>query len=255
MDGVKREKVNDQSHHNVRVFQTVDELNVAAAELIISIANKSIAARGRFVISLSGGQTPEKLYSLLAKSPWREQIEWIKTFIFWGDERYVQFDDKRNNARAAKSILLNRIDIPSRNIYFINVNLQPNMAAKEYEKDIKDFFKTESLRFDLVLLGLGENGHTASLFPRTKVIDEHVEGVRAVYVEEEKMFRVTMTAPLINQAHHILFLVAGTKKSEVVKQVLTSSFQPAHYPAQLIKPNDGVLLWFVDRDAATLISN
>ncbi len=255
MDGVKREKVNDQSHHNLRVFQTVDELNVAAAELIISIANKSIAARGRFVISLSGGQTPEKLYSLLAKSPWREQIEWIKTFIFWGDERYVQFDDKRNNARAVKSILLNRIDIPSRNIYFINVNLQPDMAAKEYEKDIKDFFKTESLRFDLVLLGLGENGHTASLFPGTKVIDEHVEGVRDVYVEEEKMFRVTMTAPLINQAHHILFLVTGTKKSEVVKQVLTSSFQPDHYPAQLIKPNDGVLQWFVDRDAATLISN
>ncbi len=238
----------------MKVFPTPDDVGVASAEFIILLAREAIAAKGRFVISLSGGQTPDRLYALLAQSPWRQQIEWMKTFIFWGDERYVRFDDKRNNAHVAQSILLKRIDIPSSNIHFINVNLQPDEAAREYENDIRNFFGTEPPRFDLVLLGLGENGHTASLFPETKVIDEQAEGVRDIYVEEEKMFRITMTAPLINQAHHILFLVTGKKKSEVLKNILTSSFQPHRYPAQLIKPRGGELQWFVDQEAASLIS-
>ena len=240
--------------YNLKIFPTADDLSISAAELIIAIAHDAITARGRFTISLSGGQTPEKLYSLLAKPPWREQIEWLKTFIFWGDERYVRFDDSHNNAHQAKSILLDNLAIPASNTYLINVNLQPNQAAMEYEKEIKTFFKNEPPRFDLVLLGLGENGHTASLFPGITVLAEQLEGVRDVYVDEEKMFRITMTAPLINLARHILFLVTGTNKSEILKKILTSSFQPDHYPAQLIKPNDGELLWFADKEAAELIS-
>jgi len=246
--------MSNTSKYNLKIFPTVDDLSIAAAELIIAIAHEAIAARGKFTISLSGGQTPEKLYSLLAKPPWREQIEWLKTFIFWGDERYVRFDDPRNNAHNATSILLHEIPIPASNTYLINVNLQPDQAAMEYEKEIKTFFKNETPRFDLVLLGLGENGHTASLFPGTTVIAEQLEGVRDVYVESEKMFRITMTAPLLNLARHILFLVTGTKKSEVLKNILTSSFQPDHYPAQLIMPKDGELQWFADKEAAVLIS-
>jgi 6-phosphogluconolactonase len=240
--------------HNIKVFQSYDELNKAAAEFIIAIAKKSIAARGRFTISLSGGQTPEKLYSLLAENPYREQIDWSRTFIFWGDERCVSLDDEQNNAHRAKELLLDKIDIPASNIYRIPVNLPPEEAAIQYQNEINSFFKDEIPHFDIILLGLGENGHTASLFPKTKVLNEPVEGVRAIYVEEEKMFRVTMTAPLINQAHNILFMVTGEKKAEILEKVLCGSYVLDIYPAQLIKPTDGNLFWFIDGDAASLIA-
>lgn len=241
--------------HNIKVFLTDDELNKAAAEFIISVAEKSIAARERFTISLSGGNSPEKLYSLLAESPFREQIDWSRTFIFWGDERCVSLDDEKNNAHRAKELLLDKIDIPESNIYRIPVNLSPEDAALKYEKEIFAFFKEEIPRFDIMLLGLGDNGHTASLFPETKVITEQAEGVRAIYVEEEKMFRVSMTAPLINRAHNILFLVTGEKKAEILAKVLYGSYLPEIYPAQLIKPVDGDLLWFIDEAAAYLIDD
>ena len=239
--------------YKLEVFNTADELSKDAAKLIITIANKAIAIRGKFTISLSGGKTPAKLYSFLAESPFCEQVQWKNTFVFWADERCVPLDDERNNAHQAKLILLDKIDIPWDNIYSIPVNLTPVEAASNYEKKLNGFFGTESPRFDLMLLGLGENGHTASLFPGTNVIDEKLKGLREVYSKEEKMFRVTMTAPLINLARHILFLVTGEKKAEILKKVLSSSYQPENYPAQLIKPVDGELLWFVDQAAASLI--
>lgn len=239
----------DQLKYFPKVFQTVDELSLAAAELIIEIAKKAVDTRGRFTISLSGGQTPNKLYSLLAKPPLRDRVEWLKTFIFWADERYVGFDDERNNAHCIKSILIDKIDIPSSNIHVINTNLQPDEAAREYEKKIKCFFRNEPWQFDLVLLGVGENGHTASLFPGTKVVNEQLEGVRSVYVDEEKMYRITMTAPLINQARNILFLITGGNKSEILRNILTGSYQPQKYPAQLIQPKNGELLWFASKEA------
>lgn len=241
------------SKYNLEIFQTTESLNRAAAEFIISKASQAISARGRFIISLSGGQTPQNLYSLLAEPFFCDQVQWKKTFIFWGDERCVPLDDDRNNAYQARSILLDKVDIPLSNIHFIPVNLSPGEAARRYEQELKDFFRAEPIRFDLMLLGLGENGHTASLFPYTKVIDEQAEGVREIYVEEEKMFRVTMTAPLINRSHHILFLVTGEKKAGILKKILTASYQPENYPAQLIKPDDGTLYLFADRAAATLI--
>jgi 6-phosphogluconolactonase len=241
--------------YNIQVFQTPDELNKVAAQLIIDIGGKCIAANGRFTLSLSGGETPKKLYALLSEHPYREQLEWKKTFVFWGDERCVPLNDERNNAYQAKLLLLNKIDIPFSNIYSIPVNLSPKDAGKQYEKELKTFFGTGSPNFDLILLGLGKNGHTASLFPGTKVIEEKAVGVREVYIEEEKMFRVTMTAPLINMAHHILFLINGKEKSEILNNVLTSSYQPNNYPAQLIKPVDGELYWFVDSTAGVLLKN
>jgi 6-phosphogluconolactonase len=243
----------NQSKLNLIVFQTADEFNKAAAEFIVAIASKSIAARGRFVVSLSGGKTPQKLYSLLAELPFRNQIEWGRTFVFWGDERCVPLDDARNNAYQAKIFLLDKVNIPKTNIFSIPVNLSPEEAAIEYENEIKNFFGDEPMKFDLFLLGLGENGHTASLFPGTNVIDEQSESVRDVYVEEEKMFRITITAPLINRASTILFLVTGKNKAEMLRKVLELPYQPDKIPAQLIKPIDGELYWFVDQDAATLI--
>jgi 6-phosphogluconolactonase len=239
-------------NYKFEIFETVTELNMAAADFIISISKKSIAARSEFVISLSGGETPKQIYSLLADPAFREQLDWKRTFIFWGDERCVPLDDERNNAHQAKLMLLNKIDIPSSNLHFIPVNLSPEKAAAEYEKEIRNFFGDKPLRFDLMLLGLGENGHTASLFPKTKVLEEKNEGVKEVYVEEEKMFRVTMTARLINHSRNILFLVTGNNKAEILKTILDGPYQPENYPAQLIDPVDGDLFLYADRAAIAL---
>ncbi len=241
------------SIHNLRVFQTEDALDIAATEFIITIANKAIVERGKFIISLSGGQTPVKLYTLLANPPFKELINWEKTFVFWSDERCVPLNDERNNALMAKEALLNKINIPESNIHPIPVDLPPEKAAANYEKELNLFFGDASPRFDLILLGLGENGHTASLFPDTNVIDEKTEGIREVYVEEEKMFRITMTAPLINQARAILFLVIGKNKAAILKKVLSIPYQPAKIPAQIINPIDGKLYWYVDDTAASLL--
>jgi len=151
-----------------------------------------------------------------------------------------------NNAYQAKLTLLNKIKIPSSNIHVIPVNLFPEKAAEEYEKTILFFFKTGTPKFDLILLGLGTDGHTASLFPGTNVLSEKAEGVRSLYVEDQSMFRVSMTAPLINAARNIVFLVSTAKKAAIFKAVLSEPYQPNKYPAQLIHPKEGKLYWFVD---------
>jgi 6-phosphogluconolactonase len=234
----------------VKVFETPDKLSAATCELIIELSKDAIAARGRFSLVLSGGHTPEKLYSLLAKPEYANQVEWGKVFIFWGDERCVSLTNKQNNAYMAKSLLLDKIDIPAANIYRIPVNLNPAKAAKKYEETIKEFFGSNPTNFDLVLLGLGENGHTASLFPGTSVVNEYSRWVSEVYIDELKMFRVTMTLPLLNQSRQIVFLVSGSEKKKILKTVLTGSHRNDKYPAQLIKPTNGKLYWFADKDAA-----
>ncbi len=239
--------------YHLEIFETTNELSNAGAEFIIKLAKEAIIERGRFVISLSGGQTPKNLYTLLAEPSFRNRLDWKNIFIFWGDERCVPLTDEQNNAYEAKSILLDKVEIPISNIHAIPVNLWPAEAARQYELTIKIFFGDEPLRFDLVLLGLGKNGHTASLFPGTKLVNGQVEGIREVYVEEEKMFRITMTAALINQARHILFLVTGNEKAAILEKVLSNTQQGLKYPAQLIKQQDGELYWFIDRASSAFI--
>jgi 6-phosphogluconolactonase len=237
----------NDSKYGLEVFRTIKEFNKSAAEFIISKAKQAIAARGKFTIALSGGQTPLGLYSLLSEPFFSDQIIWEKTFVFWTDERCVPLDDERNNAHQAKLMLFDKINIPVTNMHIIPVNIPG--AALQYESEIKNFFGQQPLRFDLILLGIGENGHTASLFPGTKVIQESAEGIREVYVEQEQMSRITMTAALINQARTVLFLVTGKKKMQVLKNILTASYQPDRYPAQLIKPEAGELFFFADKNA------
>jgi 6-phosphogluconolactonase len=239
--------------NNISVFQSAAALAQATVELMIEIAKHAIESRGRFVISLSGGSTPEMLYTLLAKPPYRNQIPWNKTFVFWGDERFVPSDDKRNNAYMAKNLLLDHIDIPSININPVPVDFEPGEAAEKYETTIKKFFGEDAPRFDLIFLGLGENGHTASLFPGSDVVFENKRMVIEVYVSEQQMFRITMTPLLINKAHNIIFLVEGEKKAEILKTVLNDQYQPDKFPAQVIKAEDGNLYWFVDKKAAALL--
>jgi 6-phosphogluconolactonase len=241
-----------EAQNRIQIFQTSKELAIAAGWFIIEVAKSAVEARGRFVISLSGGHTPEQLYTLLSKPPFSDQIPWNKTFVFWGDERCVPIDDNDNNAHIARIQLLH-IVIPADHIYPIPVNLQSAIAASEYESTIKNFFKEEPPRFDLILLGLGINGHTASLFPWNDVVPDNTRLVKEVYVVEQKMFRITMTAPLINHAYNIIFLVSGDDKAEILNTVLTTSYQPDKYPAQLIKPVNGNLYWYVDSHAAALL--
>jgi len=239
--------------NSIQIFDA-GELAKAVAEFIVKIANEAIDTSGRFVIALSGGHTPETLYSVLCTEPYQGRIAWDKTFVFWGDERCVPSDNEQNNARMAKKFLLNHVDIPQSNIYPVPVDLPPEMAGAAYENSIKQFFGSEEPSFHLILLGLGENGHTASLFPGSDTLTDDTHLVRDVYVPEQKMYRITMTANLINQARNIVFLVEGEGKADILNTVLTVPYQPDKYPAQLIKPVDGNLYWFVDNKAATLLN-
>lgn len=239
--------------NNIQIFDA-GELAKALAEFIIKIANEAIDTSGRFVIALSGGHTPETLFGVLSTEPYRGRIAWDKTFVFWGDERCVPSDNTQSNARMAKIFLLDHVDIPQSNINPVPVDLPPDKAAAAYENSIKKFFGSEEPCFDLILLGLGQNGHTASLFPGSDVVTDNIHLVREVYVPEQQMFRITMTANLINQARNIIFLVGGEEKSEILKIVLTAPYQPRKYPAQLIEPVDGNLYWFVDNRAAKFLS-
>lgn len=239
--------------NNIIVFQTAAALAKGAADLTVKISKQAIGSRGRFVLSLSGGTSPEHLYTLLAKAPYRDQIPWDKTFIFWGDERFVPSQSKLNNANMANTLLLDHLTIPSININPVPVDSEPGEAAETYAGIIKKFFAEETPRFDLIFLGLGENGHTASLFPGSDVVFENKRLVREVYVAEQHMYRITMTPPLINKAHNIIFLVEGENKAGILKTVLCDPQQPDKYPAQVINAEDGNLYWFVDKKAAALL--
>ena len=237
----------------LRVFNTIDALNEFAAQLLVDVAVKSVSERGRFVICLSGGNTPNGLYKLLSMTPYRDLIPWKNTFVFWSDERCVPADDERNNAYIASTVLLTKVNIPVTNIFPLPVDLPPVDAAKVYEASLKLFFGKEPPRFDLILLGLGGNGHTASLFPNTDVLHEKLRWVKEVYVEELRMYRVTMTPLLINQASKIFFLVTGKEKSGILKNVFLCP-QPDKYPVQLIDPDNKEEYWFLDERAASLLN-
>jgi 6-phosphogluconolactonase len=234
----------------IRIFDTYESLSQAAAELFTFLCRQAIKSCGRFSVALSGGETPRRLYEILASSPYREHIHWDKVFVFWSDERYVPEDDLRNNARMVKQILLEHVPIPAENIHTIQTNLSPQQAALQYESELKDFFSTQNPNFHLVLLGLGTNGHTASLFPHTSVINEQKRWVSEVYIAELDMHRVTFTAPFINQADQVVFLVSGIEKAGVLEQVLEGPYQPHELPAQLIRPNGTQPIWLVDKAAS-----
>jgi 6-phosphogluconolactonase len=234
----------------IKVFDTAIQLNESAAEFIINLAKRSIKERGRFVLCLSGGNTPKGLYQLLSEMPYINKMPWNFTFIFWGDERCVPADDERNNAHMARVTLLNKTGIPLSHIFTVPTELSAVDAAKKYEKTIKGFYCSSQPRFDLILLGLGEDGHTASLFPRTAALHETKRLVKAVCIENQQINRITITPPLINIARHILFLVTGANKSAILNKILHVAYDPEIYPVQLIKPEDGELDWFVDKGAA-----
>jgi 6-phosphogluconolactonase len=234
----------------INIFKTEPELLKAFAHFFIEKAQNTIAKYEKCNVSLSGGNSPKKIYELLTLPDFRERIDWKKIFFFFGDERYVPLNDKRSNALMVKMALFDPLNIAASQIFYIDTSLSPAEAAKKYADTITSHFEGQLARFDLMLLGLGNNAHTASLFPYSPVLTELSATVRSVFISEQNSYRITMTAPLINQARHIAFLVYGTSKAEAIKHVLKDATDTERYPAQLIFPKDGDLQWFLDEAAA-----
>lgn len=237
----------------IRVCKDLEALSLAAAELFSDEARQAAQARGRFIVAFAGGKTPRRTYEILAREPFRDQVPWQQTHVFWGDERCVPADDPRNNTLMARQTLLDHVPLPPGQVHPMVCNGSPVAAAADYDALLRSFFADNRPRFDLVILGLGENGHTASLFPGTSVLDEQQHWVGEVFVAEEGLHRLTLTAAAINQAALVVFMVSGSDKAPILRKVVQEAQDPRSIPAQLIKPTDGGLLWLVDRDAARLL--
>jgi 6-phosphogluconolactonase len=266
---------------DVRVFDTPEKLAEAAAGLFASVAVREAAEKGFFTAVLSGGRTPEMTLRSLASSVYSSRAPWQKTHLFWGDERCVPPESPDSNFRMAMDALLSKVDIPRANIHRMHGELPPEEAALAYETEIGKFFAGRGgsgpgsgpagggglggVRsvpvFDLVLLGLGVDGHTLSLFPETAAVAERKKLVVENYVEELKIFRLTMTLPLVNNARRVVFLVSGRGKAEILKRVLDDDRGDggrgardgggSRFPAALVRPESGELIWLVDGEAAS----
>ncbi|MBB5397214.1 6-phosphogluconolactonase [Mucilaginibacter sp. AK015] len=231
----------------LNIFKTDTEVLASLAQYFADCAKEAIEARDRFTVALSGGSSPKKLHQLLA-SDYRDTIDWDKVYFFFGDERDVPLTDAQSNYLMAKQTLFDPLEIEPSHVFAVQTHLGAEEAAIDYTRNLIHFFDGHNACFDLVILGLGDNSHTASLFPHTSVLTDDSASVQALYIDEVKMNRITFTAPLINNAHHIAFLVYGAGKAAAVKHILEDPKDIQEYPAQLIKGKD--LQWFLDQPAA-----
>ncbi|MDT4896078.1 MAG: 6-phosphogluconolactonase [Acidobacteriota bacterium] len=239
----------------VRIFEDAAGVAEAAANRFIELAQEAIAERGRFTVALAGGSTPQRAYRLLASEHYRQRLDWSQVHIFFGDERSVPPDDAESNYRMANEALLSHVDLPAENIHRMNGVGDVVANARLYEDELRTFFNDAAWpRFDLVLLGMGDDGHTASLFPGTEVLAEQEAWVAGVWVEKLSAYRITLTALAINHAAHIIFLVTGENKAQPLREILEGKQTSEQLPAQLIKPLDGSLEWFVDRAASAQLN-
>ena len=241
----------------IRVLTTPQELFAAAAEQVIRLTDQAVAERGRFAIALSGGSTPKSLYNLLAANA-RTTLPWDRMNFFWSDERHVPPTDPDSNYRMSEEAMLSKVPVPPGNVYRVPAeNPDAAAVAAEYAATIRKFFQIQPSqfpKFDLILLGMGPDGHTASLFPGTAGLQEKSRLVIANWVEKLKTHRLTFTLPLINAARCMAFLVSGTDKATVLRAVLEENVPGEQYPAKLVQPTDGKLIWFLDRAAASGLS-
>jgi 6-phosphogluconolactonase len=239
---------------DIRKLTTPQELFEAAAEEVVRAANQAVAQRGRFTLALSGGSTPKNLYTLLATNA-RTSLPWDRTYFFWSDERHVPPSDPESNYRMAEEAMLSKVPVAASNVFRVPTeNPDAAAAAEAYEQTLRKFFTVEAgqlPRFDLILLGMGPDGHTASLFPETAALRERSRLVVANWVEKLKTSRITFTLPLLNAARCVAFLVSGTDKASVLHEVLEGNAPGEQYPAKLVRPADGKLIWFLDRAAAS----
>lgn len=229
------------------------ELYEQAAALYARLADAAIAARGRFMVALSGGSTPKGVHAVLSGDEYRTKIPWNHVHLFWGDERCVPPTHPESNYHMAEETLLAKIAIPARHIHRVPAELPPIEAASAYEQTLREVFALSGgvlPRFDLIFLGMGADGHTASLFPGTPGVREDRRLVVAQYVKKLQAWRITLTPAVLNSAAQVVFLVSGADKAQTLKTVLHGPFEPERFPAQLVRPTQGAVLWLVDQAAA-----
>lgn len=244
---------------NVRILPDSENLALEGAQLFSELATQATDSQGIFSVSLAGGSTPQQMYTVLANQPYQTKIDWARVHFFWGDERCVPPDHPESNYLKAKKTLLDHLPVPPENIHRIPAELPAEKAASAYEEELLKFFTSLSIEkareqtgFDLALLGMGNDGHTASLFPGTTTIHEGTRWVSAEYVDQVAAWRITLTPAILNRARQAIFLVSGQAKSYTLPRVLYGSFQPERYPAQIIKPQNNEPIWLVDEAAAAL---
>ena len=235
------------------VYRATDELELNAAEEIATASRAAISDRGVSFIALAGGETPRKVYRRLGSESLKNQMDWSRVHLFFTDERRVPPTDPLSNFGMVDSELISHIDIPAQNVHRIRGEVAPEKAAEEYEQELKRVFNRESARFDLVLLGLGEDGHTASLFPESKVLDDEQSLVNPIFVPRLESWRITLTLRCINRAREILFLVSGRQKASIVQRVLGALIPTKELPATMVCPTEGKHIWMLDHEAGSAL--
>lgn len=244
------------SEREIIILDDAEALSVRAAEEIIHVSGEAICMHAQFTACLTGGTTPATTYSLMA-SRFQLSVDWKEVHFFWGDERCVPPDNPASNFGMANRTMLSKLPLAPSQIHRMRGEDPPEAAAAAYEDELKNFFSLhdgEFPRFDLVLLGLGENAHIASLFPGSPLINEKNRLVAVADVDAPQRFRLTLTAPVLNHAARIMFIVSGEKKAQAVKNVLQGPEDPSQFPAQLIDPPEGTVTWLLDKAAASLLS-
>lgn len=238
----------------VKKFNDLEQLNEEAAQLFVETAREAIEKSGRFTVALTGGSSPVALYKLLTTAPYRDAVEWEKVFVFWGDERWVPLTDDLSNARMAFETLLTHVPVPEKQIFPMWADgTSPDEFARNYEETLRHHFQAGG-GFDLVLLGMGADGHTASWFPHTGVLHEYEKWVAAYFLDAQDMYRITLTIPLINQAARVAVIAYGANKANALYEVLRGERNIELYPAQLIDTTkEGRVTWFVDEAAAATL--
>ena len=246
-----------EKKYELHIYKDPSALSHATAQWIVDRIALTLKNQDRFTIALSGGNTPKQLNQILAASPYKEQIDWKKLHVFWGDERDVPYDDDRNNAKMAFDTLLNLVPVPRSQIHRMRTDIAPEQSALEYEKILHQYFTIDNAQaksFDLVLLGMGDDGHTLSLFPGTSAVWEEKAWTISFFLQSQDMYRITLTKSIVNKSSLIAFLVTGSAKAPALKEVLKGTYHPHLYPSQVINPASGELHWFVDQSAAALLS-
>lgn len=233
---------------NIKVFDDLDALYKKAADTFVELSKQSIERDNKFTVALSGGSSPKAIFQLLATEEYAQKVEWNKVYFFWVDERWVSLDDEKSNAKMTFETLLNKVPVDKNHIFpMYKDGIEPEDYAKEYEQEIKNVLGEQGI-FDFILLGMGDDGHTASLFPGENILDEKEKWVDAYYLKSQDMFRITLTAPIINNAENILLVAFGKSKQHALHEVLDGEYNPKLYPLQLINKKETFQL-FTDKEA------
>lgn len=251
----------NQDSRDIHIFRDLEAVSPKAVSLFIGLCKEAVSERGVFVAALPGGSTPRRAYELLAAAPHRDEVDWKRVHIFWVDERCVDAGHDQSNFRLAHQALLSHVPVPEEHIHRIEGELGPDKAAAKYEADIRRFFRFSSGSsevpqmpvFDLIMLGVGTDGHVASLFPGSDALNERTRPVVPIAMPSPQLSRVSLSLPVLDAARRILFLVSGGGKSAILAEILEGS-SPTAYPAGLIRAPDGHVTWLVDDEAASRLA-